>query len=220
VLWETAGDGRAILVGHSFGSLIVRGFAARHPDRVASLVLIDPPMEWIAMTPERRRMLRSARYLSRVGAVLARVGFVRLALRFLTGGRPGASRRMAAAFGPAVARTLTRIVDEVRKLPEDIHPLVQAHWCEAKCFHAMAGYLQVLEREGGSLGAPGPPPDIPVVVVSGGHQSATEIAAQRALAGRSRHGGHVVAARSGHWVLFDEPDLVVSVVRELAASKP
>jgi hypothetical protein len=29
----------------------------------------------------------------------------------------------------------------------------------------------------------------------------------------------VVAAKSGHWILFDEPDLIVSVVRELVAMK-
>jgi pimeloyl-ACP methyl ester carboxylesterase len=215
VLSDIAADQRAILVGHSFGSLIVRGFAARHPNRVAALVLIDPPMEWINSTPERVRMLQGARYLSRVGAFLARVGFVRLALRLLTSGRPGASRRMAAPFGPAVTRTLTRIVGEVRKLPEGVHRLVQAHWCEPKCFQAMADHLLVLQREGRSLGALEPPPDIPVVVMSGGHQPAAATAAQCALAERSRHGRHVVAARSGHWILFDEPDLIVAVVREL-----
>jgi pimeloyl-ACP methyl ester carboxylesterase len=215
VLSDIAADQRAILVGHSFGSLIVRGFAARYPDRVAALVLVDPPMEWINSSPERVRMLQGARYLSRVGAFMARIGFVRLALRLLTGGRPGASRRMAAAFGPAVARTLTRLVGEVRKLPENVHPLVQAHWCEPKCFHAMADHLLVLQREGRSLGALEPPAGIPVVVMSGGHQPAAETAAQRTLAERSRHGQHVVAARSGHWILFDQPDLIVSVVREL-----
>ena len=208
-----------ILVGHSFGSLVVRGFAAQHPDRVAALVLIDPPMEWIDGTPGRLRLLRTARYLSRAGAVLARLGFVRLALALLTGGRPRTSRRMAAAFGPAVARTLTRIVGEVRKLPEDLHPVVQAHWCEPKCFHAMADHLLVLQREGSRLAALEPPARIPVVVMSGGHQPAGEITAHRALAQRSSHGRHVVAARSGHWILFDEPELIVSVVRELIETK-
>jgi len=215
VMTQIGGGARVILVGHSFGSLIVRGFAAQHPERVAALVLIDPPMEWIHGTRERVRMLQGARYLSRVGALLARVGFVRLALRWLTGGRPDASRRVASAFGPTVARTLARIVGEVRKLPEDVHPLVQAHWCEPKCFHAMGDHLLVLQREGRVLGGLEPPPDIPVVVMSGSHQPASELAAQRVLAERSSRGRHVVAPRSGHWILFDEPELIVSVVREI-----
>ena len=217
VLSQSAGGQRAILVGHSFGSMIARGFAARYPERVAALVLIDPPIEWINSTPERERRLRWARYLSRLGAVLARVGFVRFSLRLLTGAHPGRSRRIATAFGPAVARVLTRLVGEVRKLPEDVHPLVQAHWSEPKCFHAMADHLLVLQREGRRVSALEPPPDVPVVVISGSHQPAGEIAAQRALAERSHHGRHVVAARSGHWILFDEPDLVVSVVRDLVS---
>src|SRR5687767_4572673 len=47
-----------VLVGHSLGSLIVRAFAARHPERTAGLVLIDPPTEWLTPTPERARLLR------------------------------------------------------------------------------------------------------------------------------------------------------------------
>jgi hypothetical protein len=81
----------------------------------------------------------------------------------------------------------------------------------------MADHLQVLEREGMSLGAPIPPRVIPVVVISSGNQPPEQIAAHRLLADRSAHGRHVIAARSAHWVQFDEPDLVVGVVRELVA---
>ena len=204
-----------ILVGHSFGSLIVLGYAARHPDRIAGLVLIDPPLEWVAATPPQMRMLRAARYLSRLGALFARLGLVRVALSWLTGGRPDASRRLAHAFGPAVGRTLERIVGEVRKLPEELHPVMQQHWCQPKCFHAMADHLMILQREAAAIGASSPPPDTPLVVITGSHQPPSEIAAHRALAARSSRGRHLVAARSGHWILFDEPDLVASVVQEL-----
>ena len=205
----------AVLVGHSFGSLIVLGYAARHPDRVTALVLVDPPLEWIAATPPQMRLLRGARYLSRLGAFFARLGLVRLALSWLTGGRPDASRRVAHAFGPAVGRTLERIVGEVRKLPEELHPVMQQLWCQPKCFHAMADHLQVLQREAAAIGACSPPSDLPIVVVTGSHQPPSQVAAHRALAARSSRGRHVIAARSGHWILFDEPELVVSVVREL-----
>jgi pimeloyl-ACP methyl ester carboxylesterase len=53
--------------------------------------------------------------------------------------------------------------------------------------------------------------------MSGSQRPPEEVAAQRSLAERSRRGRHVVAAKSGHWILFDEPDLIVSVVRELVA---
>lgn len=38
----------------------------------------------------------------------------------------------------------------------------------------------------------------------------------QALARLSSKGRHLVAAKSGHWIQFDEPELVVRVVREVA----
>jgi pimeloyl-ACP methyl ester carboxylesterase len=63
-----------------------------------------------------------------------------------------------------------------------------------------------------------PPPEVPVVVLSGGNQPAAHLAAHRALAESSRHGRHIVVERSAHWVQFDTPELVVSTVRELVES--
>jgi pimeloyl-ACP methyl ester carboxylesterase len=210
---------RVILVGHSFGSLIVRGFAARHPEQVAGLVLVDPPMEWIETVPDRMRLLRGARQLSGVGAFLARIGVVRTALTLLSGGRPGAPRVFVRIFGPTAARTLERLVGEVRKLPPELHPIVQALWCQPKCFHAMRDYLGVLEAEAAIIAAAAPPPDIPVVVISGAHQPEAEIAAHERLAAASSRGRHVIAARSGHWIPFDEPEVIVAAVRTLALSR-
>jgi pimeloyl-ACP methyl ester carboxylesterase len=214
LLAAVAGDDRAVLVGHSFGSLLVRACAARHPRRVAGLVLVDPPVEWLTMTLERRRLLRGARVLSRTGLVLAHLGVVRAALALLTGGAPGAPRRFVKVFGPTAARTLERLVAEVRKLPSDVHPVVQALWCQPKCFSAMAGYLGALAESHAALAAAAPPPDVPVIVISGGHQTTDLVEAQRRMGGAGlRH--QVIARGSGHWVPFDEPALVTDAVQEL-----
>jgi pimeloyl-ACP methyl ester carboxylesterase len=37
----------------------------------------------------------------------------------------------------------------------------------------------------------------------------------RDLARLSSKGRHIVASRSGHWIQFDEPELVVTAVREV-----
>ena len=205
-----------VLVGHSFGSLIVRGYAARHPKDVAGLVLVDPPTEWLEGAPQQARLLRRARQASRIGAFLARIGVVRASLALLTGGRPGAPRAFVKLFGPRAASTLERLVGEVRKLPPELYPAVQAHWSEPKCFHAMAEYLDVLECEAAVIAAAVPPPEIPVIVISGGHQPAAEIAAHQRMAAASPHGRHLVAAKSGHWILFDQPEVIVDAVRSLS----
>lgn len=205
----------AVLVGHSFGSLLVRAYGARHPERVAGLVLVDPPTEWIVMTPARARMLRGGRSLSRIGALLAHVGVVRGCLALLSGGAPGVPRRFVRIFGPTAARTLERLVGEVRKLPPEVHPVVQAHWCQAKCFHSMADHLLMFEREAAQMTALAPPPHLPVVVVSSAGHSPEQLAAHQRLAESSARGRHVIARRSAHWVQFDEPGLIVGIVREL-----
>jgi pimeloyl-ACP methyl ester carboxylesterase len=215
VLARVALQQRYVLVGHSFGSFVIRAYAARHPGSVHGLVLVDPPTEWLTMTPQRARMLWGGRHLSRLGAVLAHIGVVRTCLALLSGGAPGAPRRFVRIFGPTAARTLERLVGEVRKLPPDVHPIVQALWCQPKCFYAMADHLRVLEREGISLGAFIPPREIPVIVISSGDQPPEQITAHRLLAERSANGRHVIAARSAHWVQFDQPELVVSLVRKL-----
>ena len=215
VLAQVAAGERYVLVGHSFGSFVVRAYAARNPGTVIGLVMVDPPTEWLMMTPERSRMLRGGRQLSRIGAVLAQTGVVRASLALLTGGAPGAPRRFVKVFGSTAAHTLERLIGEVRKLPPDVHPILQELWCQPKCFQAMADHLQVLERDGMSAGTLIPPRDIPVVVISSGNQPPAQIAAHRMLAERSADSRHVVASRSAHWVQFDEPELIVTVVREL-----
>ena len=107
VLARVAPDDRYVLVGHSFGSFVIRAYAERHPEKVVGLVLVDPPTEWLTMTPQRERMLRRGQRLSRVGAVLAHIGVVRGSLALLTGGAPGAPRRFVSVLGPTALRTLS-----------------------------------------------------------------------------------------------------------------
>jgi pimeloyl-ACP methyl ester carboxylesterase len=215
---EAALAGSAVLVGHSFGALLVCAYASCHPEQTAGIVLLDPPSEWQEITAQQRWRLRGGIQLSRLGGLLARLGVVRACLTLLTGGAPGVPRNFVRLLGPAASRELGHLVGEVRKLPPDVHPLVQTLWCQPKCFRAMAEHMASLEHVAATVGRITALPAVPLVVISSGEQPPEVIDQHRKLAGLSSRGRHIVATRSGHWIQFDEPGLVVETIREVVES--
>jgi pimeloyl-ACP methyl ester carboxylesterase len=215
VMRRVAPGERCILVGHSFGSFVVRGYAMRHPDAVAGLVLVDPAVEWLMPDPQRAYRLRRARRLSRVGEWLAYVGIPRACLALLIGGAPAAPQRFSRLFGETVAQTLGRLVGEVRKLPPATYPLMQEFWSQPKCYRAMADHLAALEHDGAAIAQIVTPAEIPTTVISSGNQPADQIEMQKTLADASHRGRHLIAARSTHWIQFDEPELITGAVEDL-----
>jgi len=206
-----------VMVGHSFGCFVACAYAARRPSAVAGLVLVDPPAasEWLAPTPQRRRLLRRGIRLSHVGGVLARLGVVRASLTLLTGGAPRVPGTLIKTLGPTAAGKLHHLVAQVRKLPPEIHPFVQAHWSDPKCFRALAGHLRVLQEAAAFVASLRALPDVPLTVISSGELSREQLDEHRELARLSSNGRHVVAERSGHWIQFDEPQLVGTAIREM-----
>ena len=207
-----------VLVGHSFGGLLVRAYAARYPNEVAALVLVDPlsPREWIEVSPAHARMLRLGIRLSRRGALLARLGVVRAALGLLmAGGRwiPKAVARASSGRGESV---ISRLVGEVRKMPPETWPMVRAHWCAPKSFLAMAAYLEGLPASAAEAATLQAPESIPTIVLSAANSTPEQLEEREEWACRSPRGKHIVARESGHWIQLDEPALVVDAIREIA----
>ena len=99
--------GPYVLAGHSYGGLCMRAFAARHPDDVAGMVLVDAshPDQW-------KRFGISSKVLGwsdRVGSVVARFGIFRLfdgEYRLLADGLPKRARAELMAFA-STPRALT-----------------------------------------------------------------------------------------------------------------
>ena len=206
-----------VLAGHSFGAFIVRMFAARHPELVAGLVLVDPvyPAEWITMSADSRRRLAGAMVFSRVGAGLARFGVVRACLSLLSSGSTGVPRRVARIFGSDAVSVLTRLVGEVRKLPEETWPAVRSHWSQPKSFRSMARHLGSLRTSALEVAAIEAPTDIPITVITAASQPDVCRREHARLAALSTRGRHLVSETAGHWILLDEPHLVIRAIRDV-----
>ena len=79
-LLEGAGtEGPYVLVGHSYGGLYARMYAARYPNQVAGLVLVDSSHpEQFTRSPEGRAMYEQTRRMGAIIPWLTRLGVIRL----------------------------------------------------------------------------------------------------------------------------------------------
>ena len=210
-----------ITMGHSYGGLLLRCYAAKYPDHVAGLVLLDPLAagEWLRPSEAQWKLLKRGSMLSRRGAQLARFGVVRFGLWMLSSGLrliPKLVARMASSESGESA--ISRLVREVQKMPPETWPIVQAHWCQPKSFLTMANYLESLPSSALEASTcTDLPAHIPITILSASNSSAAQLAERDAIARQSLHGQHIIAAKSGHWIHFDEPELVLQAVRDMAA---
>ncbi|HEY7304190.1 MAG TPA: alpha/beta hydrolase [Bryobacteraceae bacterium] len=209
-----------VLVGHSFGGLLVRAYAHHRPDQVAGLVLVDPVSVayWSDCPARERARLRLGTGFSRRGAWLARFGVVRLALAGLLGGGRTFPKLIARASAGRGQGTLERLVGEVQKLPREVWPFVASHWSNPKCFRAMAAALESLPANAREALSITVPQHIPVVVLSAVNSTKLELDERDRWVRESQRGLHIHLERSGHWIQLEQPEAVVEAVRDLVRS--
>jgi pimeloyl-ACP methyl ester carboxylesterase len=200
-----------VLVGHSFGGLIVRMLQQKSPALVAGLVLVDPVVrsDWRDANGARLRTLQRGVLLSRRGAMLARIGVVRVCLRLLTGGAQRIPRLMARVSAGDGAGVASRLATEVGKIPREFWPAIAEHWSEARSFEAMADNLESLPESAAQLNEQATLGDLPVVILSAGKR----IPEHEHDAALSSRGRNIITPNSGHWMQLDTPDSVVEAIR-------
>jgi pimeloyl-ACP methyl ester carboxylesterase len=112
-------EGPFVLVGHSYGGLYARMYAARYPEEVAGVVLVDSSHpEQFTRSPEGRAMYEQNRRMGAVLPFLTRLGVIRL-FNLLPAhpDLPPKQRAQIAAFNSSTQQVSTT-VEEFRATPE------------------------------------------------------------------------------------------------------
>ncbi|MBV9302971.1 MAG: alpha/beta hydrolase [Acidobacteriaceae bacterium] len=205
-----------ILVGHSFGAIVIRAYANLHTDKVAGLVLVDPVSLrfWANCARGERKRLELAARLSRRGALLARLGIVRAALAVLAAGGKRFPKIVAQTTARQGAVVLQRLVGEVQKLPQELWPIVRSHWSRPRSFRAMADYLECLPESARTAISMQVPPNVPLIVLSASTATRDELEERQSWVAHSENGLHIRAEEGGHWLQLEQPGMIVGAIRE------
>ena len=204
-----------ILVGHSFGGLVMRRFALLYPDEVTGVVLVDPMRceEWPPLNPAKQSAVDLGRRLTRYAIPFARIGFVRLAITSLL---RRSSRRisggLAGTAGVGGRHVLERVKEEVGKMPREVWPIVAAHWSRPSYYSGMYSYVDAIPDTVKEMQNADPIHGIPVLVLTPGKSTPLSDACLNRIGDNAQQ---VIAPASAHWIHLDEPDLVIGSIREM-----
>ena len=208
-----------VLVGQSYGGVLVRGFAAAYPEDVVGMVLVDPVHE------DQHIVYGGAPHLIRAEARGRPYPAPRIALD--TAWRRTYGDSVPAAAEP-VEPPLDRLPGDAQRLwrwaaslPSSRHaPGAELDWSPEE----FARFHQQRVSDRATLG------NIPLIVLartSGEYESGLSISAdslereRRALmadlAALSHRGQVRYAPHSGHNIHLEEPDFVISAIRDVVA---
>jgi pimeloyl-ACP methyl ester carboxylesterase len=204
--------GPYVLVGHSFGGLLVRRYAARYPREVAGLVLVDSAHE-----DQYRRAPSEIRELLPQLEEQGRQQLEGLKALIVSGSLDAGMLPIPPQLPAAAAETFRALVAASPKHVETLLAEQQA----VQAIHAELAAAQIT-----SLG------DLPLMVLSHGQPMAmpglTDAVNQaneqlwqqlRAeLAALSTRGRLVVAEGSGHYLQLERPELVIDAIAEVVTA--
>lgn len=210
-----------VLVGHSYGALMMRAYAARHPAETAGVLLVDPPAldEWAEPDDAHRARLAAGVRLSRRGALAARCGLAQLAAGLVAIG----ALRLAAACARLISGGKLRARSDFNftpatKLPPEFKPAMRRFWSSAHFYEALASQMETLPAACAAVAAAPPLGDTPLIVLSATDTPAAQRAEHIRVASQSRRGQHRSARASGHWIPLEEPELVLAAIGDLLAA--
>ncbi len=187
-----------VLVGHSFGGLNARLYAARYPDEVAGLVLVDSVHEdlYLRMPAGLREASHAQRSQLFLAQFLAPIGLARL-------------------FAPPLA---------AQDLPPEIQPAANALGFRSRVYSSLYDEGRAFDVSASQLRAARIPADLPLTVLTRTRQEqwpagisvvkAEQVwnELQSELANLSRSSTHILVEDSGHFIQIDQPAVVIQAI--------
>lgn len=203
-----------VLVGHSFGGLVVRRFALLYPEEVVSILLVDPMRceEWPPLDPEKQPMLDRGARLSNFAIPIARVGLVRLAMTSLFCRSGRVAERLADAAGDGGKHVLGRIKSEVGKMPMEVWPIVASHWSRPGYYAGLRSHVAAIPDAVREMHNAEPIRGIPVLLLTPASSCPLSEDCLNRIGDNVRQ---LIAQESAHWIHLDEPKLVIDSIREI-----
>jgi pimeloyl-ACP methyl ester carboxylesterase len=207
-----------VLVGHSFAGLTMPLFAARFPEEIAGMVLVDPvaPAEWNPPSEHDRKLTRIGAKICRRSSWLARIGVLRF-VRFLLNTRV---KQIAAALVRLISRGSPREAGTVASpwfsaLPDNERDMAAIFWVQPKFALTIASQLENLPANAARLAELKGICEKPVVILSAAtapvHRQKEHAAMVRSLP----FGTHVLAEESNHWIMQKQPELVIRAIEHV-----
>jgi pimeloyl-ACP methyl ester carboxylesterase len=207
-----------VLVGHSYGGLVVQLYAALYPADLAGMVLIDPahPEEWAHPSDwDTKRLLIGAK-LSRRGAWIARFGIARLTAFLATVGAQRIARlNTLVASGGILRGQAERILAPVHRVPPEYRPMLRAMWTHPKYYATLGSQMETLSESAREFPAITNYGDLPLAVISAASGTPFRIELNEKLAQLSSRGRHIVAPDCGHWIQLDQPQCVSDAISQV-----
>ncbi|HEY2472208.1 MAG TPA: alpha/beta hydrolase [Terracidiphilus sp.] len=203
-----------VLVGHSFGGMVMRRFALLYSDEVAGIVLIDPMRcnEWPPLNPARQPTLNRAVRLSGYAIPIAHLGLARLAVTSALCRSGSLAGGLANAAGNGGRYLLGRVTGELAKMPIEIRPIIAAHWSRPDYYAGMRSHIKAVPETVREMCSSSAIEDIPVVVLTPGQSTPLS---ENDLSRIGNNTQQVIATESAHWIHLDQPDLVVEWILEM-----
>lgn len=197
-------EGPYVLVGHSLGGVLVRGFAHNYPDEVVGMVLVESAHE--------EQFIRYPESVLKVSQEIA-----------------GQFRMFAFLSSTGVLALAPQNIPN-RGLPDDVLAQYRAILATTRYFETHLDELNALEGSYAEVLALHMTSfeNLPLIVLSRGHWDAIPLLSdadnqrlwkvwqemQSELVALSSESKQIIAEQSGHHIQLDQPDLVIDAVRE------